>query len=261
MKKSTFILFFISAFVTINAFAQKAEKEKMVLITTDYGKITVKLYNETPGHRDNFLKLAEGGKFDGTIFHRVIKDFMIQGGEFAGCDNTIPAEINPKFIHKKGALAAARQSDNVNPKRESSGCQFYIVQGRVETQENMKMLEVRKNSMYLNDFFSKPENASYKERVIKFQQERNFDGILQVYSEIYPKLDKATAANIFKYTPEQIKAYTSIGGATNLDGGYTVFGEVVEGLDVIDKIAAIQTAAGDKPVQDVKMTMKIIPGK
>lgn len=261
MKKSSLILLIISMIIS-DIYAQKPQKEKMVQIITEYGTITIKLYNETPGHRDNFLKLAESGKFDGSVFHRVIKDFMIQGGEFPGCNYTIPAEITPKYAHKKGALAAARTGDNVNPKRESSGCQFYIVQGRKDNENTLKMLESRRNSVLknelMNEFFNKPENASYKERMTKLQQEKNNDGIMALYKEIDPLVEKEMAARKFSYTPEQVKDYTTIGGTPHLDGAYTVFGEVVEGLEVVDKIAAVQTVPGDKPAQDVKMTMKVL---
>ncbi len=262
MKNASLMLALFSVLVYSNSSAQKAQKEKMVQISTNLGNITVKLYNETPGHRDNFLKLAEGGKFDGSIFHRVIKDFMIQGGEFPGCNNTIPAEINPKFIHKKGALAAARMGDEVNPKKESSGCQFYIVQGRKDTENNIKMIDTRKNSVLknqlMNEFFNKPENASYKDKMVTLQKDKNNEGIMALYKEVDPLVEKELAGKKTSYTPEQIKDYTTIGGTPHLDGGYTVFGEVVEGLDVVDKIAAAQTAPGDKPLVDIKMTMKVL---
>lgn len=258
MKKTLSLLLVTAAFGLTTLVAQKNQKEKMVQIITDYGTMTVKLYNETPGHRDNFLKLAQEGKFNGSVFHRVIKDFMIQGGEFPGCNYTIPAEINPKFAHKKGSLAAARTGDDVNPARASSGCQFYIVHGRLENENNLKMIEIRKNMFLINEYLKKPENSALKEKIDQFQQQRNFDGMLQVYKEIYPKLDADAASKIFTYTPEQVKAYTTQGGTPHLDGAYTVFGEVVEGLEVVDKIAAVQTAAGDRPVQEVKMTVKVL---
>ncbi len=195
------------------------DKERIVQISTRYGDIKVKLYNETPKHRDNFIKLAEQGFYDGTLFHRVIKEFMIQGGDpdsknaqpgqmlgSGGPGYTIPAEIIPGMIHKKGALSAARQGDQVNPKRESSGSQFYVVQGKKWTDEELKMFEQR--------------------------------GL--------------------KLTPEQQEIYKTIGGTPHLDNSYTVFGEVVEGLDVIDKIAAVPTAPGDRPLEDIKMTVKVI---
>lgn len=255
MKTITLILGIISATFFTNVKAQKNQKEKIVQISTDFGNITIKLYNETPLHRDNFLKYAESGNFNGSIFHRVIKDFMIQGGDFAGCEHTIPAEFNPKLFHKKGTLCAARTE---NPEKKSSGCQFYIVQGRKHTENDLKMMEVRRNSAIINEFVQKPENASYKEKLNQLQQEKNFDSTLQLYKEIYTKLDKDAAAKIFSYTPEQIQTYASLGGTPHLDGAYTVFGEVVQGLDVVDKIAAVQTAPGDKPIQDVKMTVKVV---
>lgn len=189
------------------------EKEHIVAITTDFGTMKVKLYNETHQHRDNFLKLAREGFYDSLLFHRVIKSFMIQGGDpksknapantplgSGDVGYTVPAEFNPAFFHKKGALCAARTE---NPAKASSGCQFYIAQGKVYTNE---------------------------------------------------ELDKMGKT----FTPEQRKAYTTVGGVPFLDMGYTVYGEVTEGLDVLDKIAAVQTAPGDRPVKDVMMKVKVI---
>ncbi|HNR20176.1 MAG: peptidylprolyl isomerase [Bacteroidetes bacterium] len=195
-------------------------KESLVDITTDYGVMRVKLYDETPKHRDNFLKLVKEGYYDGLLFHRVINGFMVQGGDpqsknaapgtmlgNGGPGYTIPAEFNPARFHKKGALAAARMGDQVNPNKESSGSQFYIVQGKPASEQELTMTQQRIN---------------------------------------------------ITYTPEQRQVYTTAGGTPFLDMGYTVFGEVVSGLEVIDKIAAVQTQPGDRPVQDVKMTMKIV---
>ena len=196
-------------------------KERIVLLSVDgYGDIKLKLYNETPQHRDNFIKLAKEGFYNGTIFHRIIKDFMIQGGDpnskdakegqplgTGGPGYTVPAEILEQFIHKKGALSAARQGDRVNPKRASSGSQFYIVQGQKLDEDGLKNFELRRG---------KP------------------------------------------YTDEQKKEYLKNGGTPHLDGAYTVFGEVISGMEVIDKIAAVQTGPGDRPLKDVKMTVKIL---
>lgn len=191
-----------------------------VNISTSFGDMTVKLYNETPKHRDNFLKLVKEGYYNDLLFHRVIKDFMIQGGDPAsrnadaktqlgagGPNYTIPAEFNRSLIHKKGALSAARQGDQVNPTKASSGSQFYVVQGKVS---------------------SKAE------------------------------LDQIARSYGISYTPEQIETYTTIGGTPFLDNNYTVFGEVIKGLEVIDKIAAVKTAYGDRPVSDVKMKMTVV---
>ncbi|MCO5248090.1 MAG: peptidylprolyl isomerase [Chitinophagales bacterium] len=199
---------------------QETNKETMVIISTPYGDMKVKLYNETPQHRDNFIKLVKEGYYDGLLFHRVIRDFMIQGGDpnsknavtgqplgSGGPGYTVPAEFNPDLIHKKGALAAARTGDQINPQRASSGSQFYIVQGKPMTEAELDYLSSR-------------------------------TGV--------------------QYTPEQEAEYTTVGGTPFLDMQYTVFGEVVEGLDVIDKIAAVQTTPGDRPIKDVTFTIKVV---
>ncbi|HRV53266.1 MAG TPA: peptidylprolyl isomerase [Bacteroidia bacterium] len=200
--------------------AKSTDKETLVEISTDFGTMKFKLYNETPKHRDNFIKLAKEGFYNGTLFHRVIKDFMIQGGDpqsknaapdvmlgNGGPGYTIPAEFNSKLIHKKGALAAARLGDQVNPQKASSGSQFYIVQGKPMTAAELNMMAARKK---------------------------------------------------ITYTPEQIKTYETEGGTPFLDMDYTVFGEMISGMDVLEKIAAVATNPQNRPLQDVKMTVKVI---
>ena len=224
-KKVTFLLVFFSFFFC--AFAQNVDKQKKssdevyyVKIETTYGNMVVKLYNETPKHRDNFLKLVNDGTYNGLLFHRVIKDFMIQGGDpnsrnaqkgqmlgDGELGYTLPAEFVPSLYHKKGALAAARQSDMVNPKKESSSCQFYIVQGNKWDANRLAMVEQRMGKTF---------------------------------------------------TAEQAATYATVGGTPFLDGDYTVFGEVVEGMEVIDKIAAVQTDVNDRPQEDVKMKMTVL---
>lgn len=197
-----------------------APKECLVEIETEYGTMTVQLSNATPQHRDNFIKLAEEGFYDGTTFHRVIQGFMIQGGDPLSKDGqagarigtggpgyTIPAEFVDTLYHVKGAIAAARQGDAVNPEKRSSGSQFYIVQGRTFTEEELATVESRKG---------------------------------------------------FRYTKEQREAYKTIGGTPFLDGDYTVFGKVIKGLEVIDKIASVETNPGDRPKKDVKMKVRVI---
>ncbi|HRN42616.1 MAG TPA: peptidylprolyl isomerase [Vicingus sp.] len=212
--------------MSLFSFAQKAPKTSLILISTSFGDIKISLYNETPKHRDNFIKLVKEGTLDGTLFHRVIKDFMIQGGDpdsknavagatlgEGGLGYTIPAEFVPSLIHKKGVLAAAREGDAVNPEKASSSCQFYLVQGRKFTREEIdKML--------------KGKNARRDAKIT--------------------------------YTDEQYKTYETIGGTPHLDMDYTVFGEVIEGLDVIDKIAEVKKDKRDRPLEDIKMTLKIV---
>ena len=183
---------------------QAQQKETVVVIETSMGTIKAKLYNDTPLHRDNFIKLVNEGWYTGSPFHRVIKNFMIQGGQNADGrmdpGYTIPAEFRDNHFHKKGALCAARQGDQVNPKKASSGSQFYIVQGQVFDDKKLEL---------------------YEERLGK----------------------------IFSATQRQ--AYKTVGGTPHLDGDYTVFGEVVEGLDIVDKIAAVKTGYMDVPVEPV----------
>ena len=208
MKK--FILI-ISLFISIQLMAQTTKPETLVIIHTTMGDITAKLYNDTPKHRDNFIKLINEGWYNGSPFHRVINHFMIQGGgNKDGRQDpgyTIEAEIRPNHFHRKGALAAARMPDQVNPEKRSSGSQFYIVQGQVV------------DDRYLNT---------------------------------------VTAQTGHVFTDEQKKVYETIGGTPHLDGGYTVFGEVLTGFDVLDKIAAVKTGRGDVPVEPVTMTIEVL---
>lgn len=260
--------------------AQNAqENDTIVLIHTTQGDMKVRLYKETPLHRANFIKLVNQGFYDSLLFHRVIKQFMIQGGDpdsknaqpgaqlgMGGTGYTIPAEINNNFFHKKGALAAARQGDEVNPKRESSGCQFYIVQGQQFAASDMEMLEARMNQglkqQKFSEIISRPENESMKYRFIRFQQNRMSDSMQAIISIIEPQIAKELEGKLTKLSDEKKNVYSTIGGTPHLDGSYTVFGEVVEGLEVIDKIAAIEVQQGDRPVSDIKMSMKlIVPGK
>jgi cyclophilin family peptidyl-prolyl cis-trans isomerase len=257
--------------------AQKS-KETIVLIETTMGNMKVKLYNETPHHRDNFIKLVNEKYYDGVLFHRVIKDFMIQTGDpnsknapkganlgSGGPKYTIPAEFNTKLIHKKGALAAARTGDNVNPKKESSGSQFYIVQGKVANDAELNSIEANYNNnlkmQRMRDYLTAPENAALKNEFMKFQQEHNnakLDSLQKIVSDAVEK--KFKNEGYLKYTEEQIKEYKTVGGTPFLDMNYTVFGEVIEGMDLIDKIAAVKTLPGDRPENDIKIiTMKIVP--
>lgn len=273
---AVFVLLFFSFTNDINAQKKekknKAEKQKLIEITTEYGKIKLALYNETPSHRDNFLKLVNQKFYDSLLFHRVIKDFMIQGGDptskkassdqplgNGGLEYTLPAEFNPKFIHKKGALAAARTGDDINPLKASSSCQFYIVQGRGVNANDLNYMEQRINQQKKQEIFNviinKPENKDLRVRFITNQRNQDTMAVLTKIIDplIQVEVDKVGA---FKYTDEQKEQYAKLGGTPHLDMGYTIFGEVVEGLDVIDKIAAVEKNPQDRPKKDVWMTMK-----
>ena len=224
-KKVIFVSFFL--LLSLIAFSQRidneniiAQKKNYVLIETNFGNMKVLLYEDTPLHRENFIKLVKSGFYDGLLFHRVINGFMIQGGDptsrnaapgvmlgNGGPGYNIPAEFIPKYYHKRGVIAAAREGDNVNPMKESSGSQFYIVQGKVYNEAIMQKISIQMN---------------------------------KTFSE------------------EQIKVYGTIGGAPWLDNDYTVFGEVIEGLEVIDKIAAVKCDNVNRPLEDVRMNIKVI---
>ena len=243
------------------------EKETVLKIETSMGDIKVKLYNETPKHRDNFIKQAKDGTYNGTLFHRVIKDFMVQAGDpesknapkgkMLGSGNvgyTVPAEfVYPKYFHKKGALSAARQGDEVNPKKESSGCQFYIVTGKVFNDSTLLNMEQQKNQNKVTEAFNALAQKHMKE-IYKMRKANDQDGLYALQDTLFIQAEAEAAKQPdFHFTPEQIKAYTTVGGTPHLDGEYTVFGEVVEGMDIVDKIQQVKTDRSDRPEEDVKI--------
>ena len=243
------------------------EKETVLKIETSMGDIKVKLYNETPKHRDNFIKLAKDGTYNGTLFHRVIKDFMVQAGDpesknapkgkMLGSGDvgyTVPAEfVYPKYFHKKGALSAARQGDEVNPKKESSGCQFYIVTGKVFNDSTLLNMEQQKNQNKVTEAFNALAQKHMKE-IYKMRKANDQDGLYALQDTLFIQAEAEAAKQPdFHFTPEQIKAYTTVGGNPHLDGEYTVFGEVVEGMDIVDKIQQVKTDRSDRPEEDVKI--------
>ena len=243
-----------------------------VRIKTSEGDILVRLYDETPKHRDNFLKLAREGYFDGTLFHRVIKDFMIQGGDpdskgapkgktlgTGGPDYTIPAEfVYPKLFHKRGALSAARLGDEVNPNKESSGSQFYIVWGKVYKAGELKQMEHQMEAQQEQDVFNQLAKENWS-KIMDMRRNRDRAGLQELQDELIAQT-KAICTEKGKpaFTDEQREAYTTIGGTPFLDNGYTVFGEVEEGLDVVEKIQNCQTTSNDRPVDDITMTVEVV---
>lgn len=243
------------------------QKETLLKIETTMGDITVKLYNETPLHRDNFIKLAKNGTYEGTLFHRVIKDFMIQAGDpdsknapkgkMLGSGDvgyTIPAEfVYPKYFHKKGVLSAARQGDQVNPQKESSGCQFYIVTGQVYNDTTLLSMEQNKNQNKLNNIFNALAQKHMKD-IYKMRKENDEEGLYNLQDKLLAEAEAEAAKQPdFQFTPEQVQAYTTVGGTPHLDNDYTVFGEVIEGMDVVDSIQKVATDRSDRPEEDVKI--------
>ncbi len=228
MKRKLFVCtaFLVLSFLCLESAGQRQRNRRpQVEIQTSEGNILIELFNETPVHRDNFLKLIDESIYDSVLFHRTVRSFVIQAGDpesrnaapgmrFGECncggahlDYTLPAEIRPQFVHTKGALAAARLVSSQNEEKRSSSCQFYIVQGRVQTPQRMTQLNANR----------------------------------------FPK-----------YTDEQIQEYTTIGGVPHLDGARTVFGRVISGLDVVEKISLMTTDEYDRPLQDIRMWVKII---
>lgn len=241
-----------------------AKKYKLVEIETNMGTIKVKLYENTPLHSENFLKLAKEKHYDSLLFHRVIKDFMIQGGSsdsrgaakgaMVGVTDpgyVIDAEIRPENHHIKGALAAARQGDEVNPEKNSSGEQFYIVQGKTYTDEELNQIEQRKLFTAKNRLGTelyKPLQEQHRRYLTSGQKAKADSLINSINAEIEKRFP---ADNQLKISQETRELYKSVGGAPFLDGDYTVFGEIVEGMDVIDKIAAVKVGANDRPEENV----------
>ncbi len=243
-----------------------------VLIHTTLGDITVMLYGDTPVHRDNFLRLAREGYYDGVLFHRVIKNFMIQTGDpdsktagpdamlgTGGPDYTLEAEIvYPRHFHKRGALAAARTGDNVNPEHRSSGSQFYIVTGNLYSEGQIRQLEKNLEMQNLQNLFNDLARQN-SDTIMALRRNRDTAGLQSLQEKLIAEAEKLAAEKPVKLTQEQIDIYTTIGGAPHLDGTYTVFGEVTAGLDVVEKIENTPTGRADRPTTDVKiLSMEIL---
>lgn len=267
MKQLSIILMVVLSFACANS--QKGPK---VIIHTDLGDMTIVLYDETPLHRDNFLKLANEQFFDSLLFHRVIDEFMIQGGDpdskgaeegkmlgQGGPGYTVSAEIDyPKFYHKKGALCAARTGDQMNPEKKSSGSQFYIVMGKVLTDEELAQAEQGMLGMKrqaAGDSVFRP----YVDSLRYYQSVNDSISFSILYQKAYEEaVAAAQAIDTFKLPEPIVESYKTLGGTPQLDGSYTVFGEVTEGLDVIDKIAEVEKDSNDRPLKDIKMWVEVI---
>ena len=235
------------------------------------GDITVRLYDETPLHRDNFLKLVSNRFFDGTLFHRVIKDFMIQGGDpeskgapagkslgSGGPGYNVPAEIKPATLfHKRGALSAARLGDEVNPAKESSGSQFYIVWGKVYKAAELKQLEHQMKMQQEQNIFNTLA-TEHREEIMNLRRNRDRNGLMVLQDKLAKMaVEKSKEQGAPTFTPEQVEVYTTLGGTPFLDGGYTVFGEVEEGLEIVEAIQNVETLMGDRPKTDVVMNVTV----
>lgn len=267
------ILFLGMSCESKKATTTEANDNVCVDIETTMGHIKVKLYNETPAHRDNFIKLVKEGYYNGTLFHRVINKFMIQGGDgdsrnakpgqrlgMGDPGYTIPAEfVYPRYFHKKGALAAARQGDNVNPEKASSGSQFYIVTGDVIPAGQIGQVERQLQMQQEQTIFNQLVEA-HRNEILAMRRARDTQGLQALQDQLIAEMHEQIAREgVAKLSEEQKQAYTTVGGAPHLDGAYTVFGEVIEGMDVVEKIEKVATDSADRPKEDVKIiSMKII---
>ena len=266
MKKIS-ILLAVCAFIVTSCAQNK--KDYVVTIKTSYGDMVAILYDETPKHKENFIKLAKEHFFDSTLFHRVIEGFMIQGGDpesknaqpgqplgRGGPGYTIEAEIIPKYFHEKGALSAARLGDQQNPSKASSGSQFYVVQGTKMTADELKIDQMKLNQA-MQKFFENRANVPAYDSIVSLYQSGNMKAYQDYVISLKPRVEKATGISVEKeVAPEILEAYTTVGGAPHLDGGYTVFGKVIKGLEVIDKIAAV-AKDGERPKEDIRMTVTV----
>lgn len=271
-----FLPYFLLVFIAFAGVPKDKNSKKIpsyYLIETEFGTIKVMLYNETPLHKTNFEKLVSEKFYDSTLFHRVIQDFMIQGGDpqsknaapglalgNGGPSYTVPGEFIDTLIHKRGAIAAARQGDQVNPQRRSSGSQFYLVQGKPISSEELNNIEQYINrgrkQQIMAYFYNSPKNAVYRDKMYQMRMAQKPDSA-KYYSDIINKMVEDSAAKVvFKYSEKAKKEYLSKGGTPFLDGSYTVFGEIVEGFNVLDSIAKVQKDGNDRPLKDIRMTIK-----
>ncbi len=282
MKKNVLIILVILLLASCAVFKSKVPTEQKVLVETNYGDFVVKLYNETPKHKENFVKLVNESYYDSLLFHRVINQFMIQGGDpesknapsdkrlgNGGPGYKIDAEFVDGIYHKKGALAAAREANFANPEKRSSGSQFYIVEGTVWNDSQLDLMMKRRNSHviseYVGQFLKQPENKEILNHVDSLKRHhlaREFDVLYsQLVDRVMPKI-KADSVKLLELNDAQREIYKTIGGSPHLDGEYTVFGEVIMGMKVIEQISDLKTDANNRPLQDAMIIrMKLISDK
>ena len=248
-------------------------KETIVVMDTTLGKITLKLYNDTPQHRDNFIKLAKAGQYEGLLFHRVIKDFMIQGGDVTSKDApmnkqlgagdlgyTIPAEfIYPKYYHKKGALCTARTGDEVNPQKASSASQFYIVTGKKYSETELGQMEKQLESRLKQSIFNRLQ-TEYKPKIMELYRSGNKEELAILRDTLIGKteLEAEKRKEEAKIPANLRETYKTIGGVPFLDNQYTVYGEVMEGLEIVDAIQQVKTNRQDRPTENIVIKSVVV---
>jgi len=271
MKRIILVLAIASLFVNPSCGHADKKGEREARIETEFGTMKIKLYNETPLHRDNFIKLTKEGFYTDLLFHRVIKGFMIQGGDpdsknaapgqqLGGGDlgYTIPAEINPKFFHRRGVIAAARQGDAVNPEKRSSSSQFYILQGKVFRPGELDTLQLKLDESRKKNMLQ-AKLKTIEPELNQLGAGGKQDELMARFNALKAEVDSAAAKlPPIRFTDEQRKAYTTVGGYPSLDNNYSIFGEVTEGLDVLDKIADQPVDQYNRPEKDIKFKISMI---
>jgi cyclophilin family peptidyl-prolyl cis-trans isomerase len=258
-----FICFIISGYSQSNK----------VQITTHYGSMTFVLYDDTPKHRDAFLDLVNDGYFNGTLFYRVIEEFLIQGGSkssknappgkrigYGDPDKTVDDEILPHYFHKKGALCAPRQPDEINPFKQSDISQFFIIKGRVYTEGELDTMEIAVNRPVRNKIIKKYLTDEVRAELDVLKEMKEFESFRNLADKVKQQIETeySLQVGLLEFSDEQRKAYTTVGGYPDLDGQYTIFGECISGFGVIDKIASLNTDENNRPFTDVKITVTVI---
>ncbi|MBL7971715.1 MAG: peptidylprolyl isomerase [Prolixibacteraceae bacterium] len=263
---------FLIGFLIFSAF-QLAAQNRIVQISTNLGSMKFSLYNETPKHRDAFIQLAKEGYYDQTLFYRVIQDFLIQGGSrssrnaapgkrigYGDPDKTVDDEIRAQFFHQKGALCAPRRPDEVNPFKQSDISQFFIIKGKVYSEGELDTLEIAVNRPIQKKINARYLTPEIREKLKKLKAEKKVEEFRAIADEVKRQIDTDFSMHPGKliFSKEQRKAYTTVGGYPDLDGKYTIFGQCISGMDVIDKIAALKTDENNRPFSDVKITVTVI---
>ncbi len=265
----TFIHLLIGIGLTFNSYSQT----NRIKVATDLGSMTFMLYDDTPKHRDAFLELVKDGYFNETLFYRIIEGFLIQGGSkssknappgkrigYGDPDKTVDDEIMPHFFHKKGALCAPRQPDEVNPFKQSDISQFFIIKGRVFTEGELDTMEIAVNRPVRNKIIKKYFTDEVRAELDALKEMKEVQAFREIADRIKLQIETeySLQTGLLEFSESQRKAYTTVGGYPELDGQYTIFGECISGFDVIDKIASLKTDENNRPYTDVKMTVTVL---